>query len=369
VAAGLVGRTRSIVERFLSAHAPLSGSVLVGVSGGQDSVCLLDALGSVCARTKLRLIVVHVNHQLRGRAAAQEEQFVESLATRYEVPFQAVSVEVGSYASRGRMGLEEAARAARYQAFAAVSSRTRASAVFVGHTRDDLAETLLINIIRGTTSHGLSSILPTQTIDTSLLGPPALPIETLQDPSITVLRPLLEIPRRQTAEYCRALGLLFQSDDSNQDPSFLRNRIRNSLVPLLKTYNPSIVVSLTRLARSTVDDDRELESITSRAWSDAADATPARVGFAWQRWTAFSPAIQRRLLRRATRELHVPDRWTFRSLELARTVLSGRPVRRHLDLGGGLRLATSRLGFTLSSPGGPSHPADAVEPKEQQGGR
>jgi tRNA(Ile)-lysidine synthetase-like protein len=355
VATGTVERVRTAVERALAAlEVPPDVRLLVAVSGGQDSVCLLDALSAVLTAASARLIAVHVDHRLREEASAADAAAAAALAGRLGLPSITVQADLANYARQERLGLEEAGRYLRYQALAALSQREMAWGAATGHTLDDLAETMLINLIRGTGPAGLPSIPAVQSYRRAGLGPPfpELEMSGLREATeLRVIRPLLSIGRRETAEYCAQAGLEYRVDCSNLDPLFLRNRVRHHLLPLLRTYNPSIVPTLGRLARLAADDEQELERAVDAAWSRAATVGPAEVAFSWDSWAGLSAAIQRRLLRRARRQLGGGEHRSFQSLESARALLGGRAPARRLSLGGGVHLLTSRVGFRLVAAG------------------
>jgi tRNA(Ile)-lysidine synthase len=311
--------------------------------------------------------VVHVNHKLRAEAAADAEA-VEALADQLGHKFFSFEVDVPSYARRHGLGLEEAGRYARYQVLATAARAQGAWGAATGHTADDAAETLLINMIRGTNPLGINSIPTQQTYTRGGLGPPLSPplsLPVTDTPGscviLQVIRPLLGLSREETEQYCWEAGRQFRRDPSNLDPNFLRNRIRHNLLPLLRTYNPSIVPTLGRLSEMAADDEVELGRLSAAAWQANATIGEATVAFLWRDWLAQSPGLQRRLLRRAGIELGA-GAWSFQSLEAARRLLAGRPSARRLSLGGGVKLVTTRQGFRLlaaSSPRARNEPSES----------
>jgi len=197
-------------------------TVLVGVSGGADSVALLHLLSSLAPDWQLRLHVLHVDHQLRAESAA-DAVFVQALGARLGIPVDVATVAVERCGS-----LEAGAREARYAALAACAARVGADRIAVGHTADDQAETVLMRLLQGAGVRGLSGIPPVRG---------------------AIIRPLIEVRRSALeAELARA-GLAWAQDETNRDPKFLRNRIRHELLPLLSdSYNPEVATALVRLA-------------------------------------------------------------------------------------------------------------------------
>ena len=213
--------------RAVSRHRMLSPAdrVIAAVSGGPDSVCLLDVLSQLAPMAGATLVgVAHLNHKLRGEASDEDQRFVAALAQRYGVEFH---LEKANLPAKGN--LEEVARHARRNFFARLIREGAASKVATGHTLDDQAETVLFRLLRGSGPGGISGILPS----------------TMEG----LIRPLLEITREQVREYLNSRGFQWREDASNLDVRFSRNRIRHELLPLLgREWNPRISEALARHA-------------------------------------------------------------------------------------------------------------------------
>jgi tRNA(Ile)-lysidine synthase len=213
--------------------------LLVAVSGGADSVALLDILRVLEARGDVRLAaVVHFNHQLRGEEADADECFCAELAARASLPFEAGRADVRGVARREHRSLEDTARRARYAFFEDVAERLEASAIAVGHTRDDQAETVLLRLLRGAGPRGLSGI---------------------RARSGRVVRPLLDISRAELRAYAEDRRLEWREDATNTDTAIPRNRVRHELLPVLARFSPAIVDILAREARIAAEDEDFLE--------------------------------------------------------------------------------------------------------------
>lgn len=223
--------------------------LIVAVSGGADSVALLDLLATL-PYYSFRLIVAHLNHLLRGSDSDADERFVQTLATHYGLPCEVSRVEVRTLAQTQRLSLEEAGRLARYTFFEELRQRYGASAIAVAHHADDQAETLLLRLVRGAGTSGLSAMAP----------------RTAQ----AVIRPLLSVSRAELRQHLASHGLTFREDASNQDRSFLRNRVRHELLPLLTSYNPAIAERLAATAGLLGEDERLLEQLTQQTWQRVA---------------------------------------------------------------------------------------------------
>lgn len=223
--------------------------LIVAVSGGADSVALLDLLATLPCYS-FRLIVAHLNHLLRGKESDADERFVAQLATRYNLPCEIRRVDVRSLASRQRQSLEEAGREARYAFFEELRQRHQAAAIAIAHHADDQAETLLMRLLRGAGISGLA----------------AMAYRSDQ----AVIRPLLGLHRDQLRAHLALHNLPFREDASNQDRSFLRNRIRHELLPLLAGYNPAISERLAATADLLAEDELLLEQLTQQTWQQLA---------------------------------------------------------------------------------------------------
>jgi tRNA(Ile)-lysidine synthase len=263
--------------------------LVVAFSGGQDSTCLLHAMAN--AHRDLDLLAVHVDHGLRPDSAtgAQEVQRrAESLGVSCEV----MRVDVGAYRnSLKRASLQQAARAARYQALAVAAERHAAAAVLVAHSADDQAETVLLNLIRGAGVLGLAGMPMDDVVDPRRFGPPA--VQPSAQRPFRLVRPLLRVPRETTLAYCTHLGLSLVEDASNQTRVYTRNRVRLDLLPLLEQFNPAIREVLARTAELATDDLAVLDA----AAADQHVVVERDGEYDLRAFRAQPRALQRRLLR------------------------------------------------------------------------
>ncbi|MCX7044563.1 MAG: tRNA lysidine(34) synthetase TilS [Candidatus Sumerlaeota bacterium] len=223
--------------------------VIAAVSGGADSVAMLHLLTRLARETPLKLSirVVHVDHGLRGRASKADARFVERLVARMGWPCSIIPLRLSHVAPREKRNAspESEWRDARRAALAREARRRRIRIIALGHTRDDLAETVLMRLIRGSGSHGLAAF-----------GPRA------EREGVAMIRPLYDVTRRQVEAYCRDRKLRWRTDASNADIEHLRNHVRLVLLPLLeKEFNPSIRDALARAAESLRAEDEFLEEM------------------------------------------------------------------------------------------------------------
>src|SRR4030042_3703015 len=248
--AKLESRILDSIQRY--SLIPRKELVVVGVSGGADSVCLLHVLAKWQKEPEIKLHIAHLNHQLRGVESEADAEYVSNLAGSLGIPITIDEQDVAAYRSARNCSIEEAARELRYAFFARAVREVGARRIAIGHTRDDQVETILMHILRGTGITGLSGLAPCSPLayDSQRMSLPAEgpSVTNEQRSNLLVIRPLLDITREETADYCQKHQLDPRIDSSNQSPSFFRNRLRLHLLPLLRQYNPSIDQALLRLA-------------------------------------------------------------------------------------------------------------------------
>jgi tRNA(Ile)-lysidine synthase len=280
------------VLNFVREHDLIPGRqpLVVAVSGGQDSVCLLHILFRLQNVLDVKLHVAHLDHQLRGVESEADAQYVSNLVNKLGIPATVQRRDVKAYHASQHVSLEEAAREVRYGFLAEVAGSVGADRVAVGHTTDDHIETVLMHLIRGTGTRGLRGLQPVSRWRSS-------------DKSLTIIRPLLGVSREETAEYCRCQQLAPRIDASNLSLSPLRNRIRRQLVPLLEKYNPGVVEALLRTARIVGDDLAFLEKEGSRLRDEIVQRYGNAVVLDKNKFLDLPVALQRHLLRGAIEEL------------------------------------------------------------------
>lgn len=217
----------SVLPKMRAFTAKLIGRkdcVLVGLSGGADSVCLLHFLQYLAKEKHFALAAVHVNHGLRGSAADADEQFCKKLCETLDIALFIKKVNAKAVAQKYDLSPEHGARKARYQAYTQVAKKWGATKLALGHHLDDQAETFLLNLLRGTHVKGLSGI----------------PLRRPLCKGVEIVRPLLCVTRAQVEEYLKQNKLTHVTDQTNFDDKYRRNWVRNTLLPLLETKQPQI---------------------------------------------------------------------------------------------------------------------------------
>ena len=216
-------------------------SVLAGVSGGTDSVALVHILLKISSEFNLRLGIAHLDHGLRAAESNRDAEFVASFAHKYHLPFYTEKVDVREFSQRHKLSIEEAGRILRYRFLSSVARKNGFDKIALGHQKNDMVETVLMNILRGSGPLGLSGIPPTRGM---------------------FIRPLIYICRSDIESYIRSENIEHITDSSNINPLFLRNRIRHHLIPLLASeYNSEIVDTLSRTAEIIRGEEIWIDSV------------------------------------------------------------------------------------------------------------
>ncbi len=245
----LLEKVRSTIARY-DMIAP-GEALLIAVSGGVDSVTLLDLLHRLAPELGLRLFIAHLDHGLRGEEAREDARSVERLGRAKGIPVTSERVDVAAIAKERRLTLEEAGREARRAFLERTARETGAHRIAVGHTRDDRAETLLFHLVRGTGPTGLIGIRP--------VNPP-------------YIRPLIEATRSEVVAFARAHELSWREDSTNEDLAFSRNFIRRGAIPFLERMNPRLGEALDRTAELLREERAALDLLLERPWEEVRAA-------------------------------------------------------------------------------------------------
>ena len=228
----LVAELRNQVRRYSRKYDLFQpGALVVGVSGGVDSLVLLHLLRDLGSDFQLQVHVATLDHGLRGAEGAADAAFVRQLAESWQFPVTVGQVDVSALAKSQQIGIEDAARQARYRFLQQIAGQVGAEQIAVAHQRDDQAETVLMHVLRGSGLTGLRGMVPRHRLD-----------------GLALVRPLLDMPRASIEAYAAACGLNARLDSSNADPRYTRNRLRLDILPLLRTVNPALDSALAHSA-------------------------------------------------------------------------------------------------------------------------
>ena len=271
------------VEQTLRDHAmvQIGDAVLLGVSGGPDSVALVHILRALAPKYRLKLAIAHLNHGLRQNASDSEQAFVTALAEKFQMPLHVEKQDVRHYQKSHHLSVEEAARQVRYRFYHRSASEYEYDKIALGHHADDNAEQVLMAMLRGSGPLGLAGIPPVR--------------------SDQIIRPLINLRHSELLDYLASQKLDYIADSSNRDLRFLRNRIRNCLIPKLQAeYNPKCVDSLNRMATILFAEEIWIDDHILPIFKDAVVLENTdRLGLNLDRLKQEPIAAQRRLIRKA----------------------------------------------------------------------
>ncbi len=307
----LKNATNTIIKyRLLSKN----DKVVIGVSGGPDSVALVFLLNSLKKTYNLKLYIAHLDHQLRLESY-QDKEFVKGFANRLKLPFISSTVDKTCFSRKG--SIEEIARYERLKFLFDVAKKVGAIKISLGHNQDDQAETVLMRLIRGTGLYGMSSILPKRKMG-----------------KLIIIRPLIETQRRDIESYLKRKNIKPCIDLTNKDSVFFRNRIRNKLIPdLKKNYNPNIKEVLANFAQIASSDYDFLEKATIKTLNRIQKYDGNRVGLELKKFLKLHTSIQRLVLRFVIAKLAGSTRRiSFQHIKEIEDLIFNRPVSSIVDL-------------------------------------
>jgi tRNA(Ile)-lysidine synthase len=271
------------VEKTIIVHGMLKpkDSVIIGVSGGPDSVALLHILLNFVPRFSLKLGVAHLNHCLRQKDSDKDAKFVESLAETFDLPCYVQKRDVRRYQIENRLSLEEAARCVRYEFLNDIAKTNQYNKIALGHHADDNAELVLMNLFRGTGKQGLAGIAPKR--------------------DDRIIRPMINLNRFDIIDYLNQNKLNYVVDLSNADTRHLRNRVRHDLIPMLKTtYNPNISDTLNRLSSIVRSEEEWIEDMVQPFFKKTIlHVRENHIALSVSLLNEYHNALQRRVIRMA----------------------------------------------------------------------
>ena len=316
-----------LVNRMLTA----GDAVLVAVSGGPDSVALVNLMYELAPELSLRLGIAHLNHGLRSEASDRDAEFVAGIARRLELPFYVEKKNVFTFQKTHHLCLEEAARIIRYEFLESIAARNRFNKIATGHHSNDNAELILMNLLRGSGPLGLSGIPPIR--------------------EGKIVRPLFNLKRTEILNYIAEKKLACISDASNLDFSIRRNRIRDHLIPELeKSYNPAIVETINRLGSIMRAENRWFENEIKKDFNQCTVIkSPNTISIDRCRLAGLATAAQRRIIRKAIAILKGDlRRITLLHINAVLALIDKKPARGSLDLPDGIQVVLNDAILTIN---------------------
>jgi tRNA(Ile)-lysidine synthase len=259
-------------------------TVIVGISGGPDSVCLVHVLKNISSQYNLNIIAVHINHMLRGEEANLDEDYAREFCRKLGVEFYSDRIDVKGISKKESVSIEEAGRLVRYRQFEFYAKSQGARKIAVAHNKNDHSETILMNIIRGTGTDGLKGI---------------------QYKRDNIIRPLLDVYRHEIESYCMLNKLNPRTDSSNLENIYTRNKIRLELIPFInKSFNTNIVDGIGRTAEIINGDLSFIEDYAANAFKKCAiEKNPDKISLDLGTLKDFHHSIKNRILRKAIKNI------------------------------------------------------------------
>jgi tRNA(Ile)-lysidine synthase len=310
--------------------------VLAAVSGGPDSVTLVLSLLALKKKYAIKIGIAHLNHGLRGEESLRDENFTRMLAQNLELPFYREQIDVGAHAKTHGLSFEEAGRDIRYRFFDQIAQTHGYTKIATGHNKDDNAELVLMNLLRGAGTRGLSGIPPMR--------------------EGRYIRPLIQVSKNLILDFLNSENQAYVFDSSNKDMRYLRNKIRYQLIPQLQSeYNPEIIDALDRLSNILKQEETFWDIQTKKAFQDCLiKSENACLVFAKSRMSNLHPALLNRVFRKAILKIkkdlkrislaHISD-----IIEFCFNTASGIS----LDLPGQIRIYKNKTDIMIKKEGAP----------------
>ena len=222
--------------------------IVLGVSGGPDSIAMLDILRQLRDEIKFEIYVVHINHNIRGKDADEDEEYVKKYCEKYNIKCFSKKIDVPTIAKTKKIGTEEAGRKVRYEYFDEILQKTNSNKIGIAHNKNDKVETIIMHLLRGSGVSGLRGIEPIR--------------------ENKFIKPLIECDRQEIEKYCKENNLQPRIDKTNFENEYTRNKIRNIVIPYIKEqFNPNIIETITRLSEVISNEDNFIEKIAQETYN------------------------------------------------------------------------------------------------------
>jgi len=321
----LIDKVKSTIKKYnmLKRH----DRVLVGLSGGADSVALLQSFLALRKEYSLDIIIAHLDHKFRGEESKGDRKFCEDLSKKLNLEIASEEIDVSKISKEKGISFEEAARFERYDFFIRECKKKNIKKIAVAHNKDDQAETVLMRVIRGAGMAGLGAMNPVK----DMAG-------------FTIIRPLIEVSREEIEGFIKENKLSFRHDSSNDKVIFTRNRVRRELIPYLeKNFNPNVKEILVNMAENMRIENDFLERFSKRKFNSVSRIKNGSVSIDLKKFKKQPEAVRKRILRDALR--HVKGdlrRFTYRHWREMEDLIDKRPVNSKVDLPLGINVTKGK---------------------------
>lgn len=324
-------KVKSTIKKYNMLHK--YDKVLVGLSGGADSVTLLHILYLLRKEYLLDIIIAHLDHKFRGDESMLDRRFCEGLALKYKLRIISDEIDVPKISRDKGISAEEAARIERYEFFKRLARGHDIKSIAVGHTKNDQAETVLMRILRGAGALGLGGMSP---------------VKDMQ--GTRIIRPLIEISRREIEEFITENNLKFRQDSSNIKTVFTRNKIRLELLPFLeRDFNPNMHEVLVNMAENLRIENEFLTKFSDRKFKGMARIKSNEILLDIKKLRKQHEAIRKRILRAALKKIKGDTRTlTYQHWKEIEDLMSQRPVKSKVNLPVGLTVVKDRANIVIS---------------------
>ena len=263
--------------------------IVVGVSGGPDSITLLACLNKYKEKFGYKLVVAHINHLIR-KDSTEDEEFVENTCKKLGIEFFVKRAEVEKLAEEEKRGTEDMGRMIRYEFFKEVASKVNANKIAIAHNMNDNAETMIMNLLRGTGLTGLEGIQPINE-------------DRFDNNDLVVIRPLINCKREDIENYCEVNNLNPRIDSTNKENIYRRNEIRNELIPYLKKFNPNIVETLSRTSKVIKDSNDFIASEVEKSFKEIVKEENKEIIIDVNSFNELEKTIQRGIILKSIEEI------------------------------------------------------------------
>ncbi|MFH1782766.1 MAG: tRNA lysidine(34) synthetase TilS [Candidatus Omnitrophota bacterium] len=322
----LIDKVKSTVKKYKMLEK--YDKVLLGLSGGADSIVLLNVLVALKKEHHLSIHIAHLDHKFRGEESKGDRIFCENLAKDLKLDFNYEEIDIPKIVEDTGLSSEEAARKERYKFFNKVCEKNNIKKIAVAHTKDDQAETVLMRLIRGSGMSGLGAISPMKNIK-----------------GLTIIRPLIEVSREEIEGFIKENSLEYRHDSSNDSNIFTRNKVRHELLPYLeKNFNSNIKKILSNTAENLREENEFLEKLAKRKRKSISKKNKqGEIVLDIKKLKKEDLALRKRILRNALEEVKGDlRRFTYQHWKEIEALINERPTNSIVDLPSGIKVVKNQ---------------------------